>query len=168
MQPALADKIDLGAEQDLFGRLVCIHFFNCNEFIWFNNVIFLNSVISQCIQLLVADLEAACESALITMAKVQRHLAGIFIFYNNELTAWNCHNRLLGKVGKVSATNLNTWHSSHHNSSRTFLSFENVYRLLGNTLLNSAYVSQSTHTTKSQLLVHACAWILISLFFFSV
>ena len=28
------------------------------------------SVISQCIQLLVADLEAACEPALITMAKV--------------------------------------------------------------------------------------------------
>nr|CAG4649978.1 EOG090X024P [Sida crystallina] len=46
VQPSLADKVDLGSEQDLFG-----------------------SVISQCIQLLVVDLEAACESALITMAK---------------------------------------------------------------------------------------------------
>ncbi|EFX86362.1 hypothetical protein DAPPUDRAFT_313250 [Daphnia pulex] len=46
VQPALADKVDLGSEQDLFG-----------------------SVISQCIQLLVADLECACEPALVTMAK---------------------------------------------------------------------------------------------------
>nr|CAG4650778.1 EOG090X024P [Simocephalus serrulatus]SVE94101.1 EOG090X024P [Simocephalus serrulatus] len=46
VKPTLADKIDLGSEQDLFG-----------------------SVISQCIQLLVADLEGACEPALITMAK---------------------------------------------------------------------------------------------------
>nr|SVE79980.1 EOG090X024P [Daphnia magna] len=46
VQPALADKVDLGSEQDLFG-----------------------SVISQCIQLLVADLEGACEPALVTMAK---------------------------------------------------------------------------------------------------
>lgn len=46
IQPTLADKVDLGSEQDYFG-----------------------SVISQCIQQLVGDLESACEPALITMAK---------------------------------------------------------------------------------------------------
>ena len=52
VRPQLADKIDLGAEQDLFGQ-----------------------VIGQCIQLLVADLESACEPALITMAKVLHNLS---------------------------------------------------------------------------------------------
>lgn len=48
VDPSLADKIDLSGEEDVF-----------------------NSVIANCIQLLVQDLESACEPALTAMSKIQ-------------------------------------------------------------------------------------------------
>ena len=55
----------------LFGRFATAYSFKMYEPLTDGHGLFiLFSVISQCIQLLVSDLEGACEPALITMAKV--------------------------------------------------------------------------------------------------
>jgi len=68
-------------------------------------------VISQCIQLLVSDLEGSCESALVAMAKVRSYRFLIF-FLNIEFLSSNWYyfiGRLRGKHGRVLAISRSTW-----------------------------------------------------------
>jgi hypothetical protein len=68
------------------------------------------SVISQCIQLLVADLEAACEPALITMAKVSDVRSHTLIGVSDSLNHLPNFfpNRRHGRRGRASEISHNT------------------------------------------------------------
>lgn len=74
IEPSLADQVDLSKEQDNFHKYILVYYFQ----IWLINM-FSFRVISNCIQILVQDLENACEPALTAMSKVIRHYKTITI-----------------------------------------------------------------------------------------
>lgn len=82
-----SEKINLSQEQDIFHKyiLIYISFSSYRYLVNFFNIIHNNfsSVISNCIQLLVQDLESACESALTAMTKVliQFHIVICMILF---------------------------------------------------------------------------------------